>query len=148
MTQEDKELLLKDLCARLPYGVKCSTEDSIIGILSGKANETSWVILTKENKYEAVKNIKPYFRLMSSMTEEEKKECIVLFGMCQAVEPGVGSTPWYNAPETKIELVEFTFRHTHKLIDWLNKHHFDYRGLIEKGLATEAPDGMYEKKKE
>lgn len=140
MTQEEKQLLLQDLCPRLPYGVcvhiRYKEGEPCYGKLTPR--DIQWFIDSN------IENIKPYLRPMSSMTEEEKKELIVLFGMCQAIEPGVGGTPWYNAPETKIELVEFTFIHTHKLIDWLNKHHFDYRGLIEKGLALEAPEGMYD----
>ena len=123
MEAKDKELLLKDLCTRLPYGVKCSAEDSIIGILSGKANEVSWVILTKENKYEAVKNIKPYLRPMSSMTEEEKAQMKKL---------------WFDNNRVIFldpkEIRCYRF-YDSNVVDWLNAHHFDYRGLIEKGLA-------------
>ena len=96
MTDEEKHLLLKDLCARLPYGVNISS--------------------LKRDYFDDIDTdeqvVKPYLRPMSSMTEEEKKECL------------------------KITFVEAT--------DWLNSHHLDYRGLIEKGLALEAPPGMYE----
>ena len=123
MTQEDKELLLKDLCTRLPYGVKVKIVDEDIlrydrdeeGFIIGKenVNDDCFVIQCSSDSYVLVYNdFKPYLRPMSSMTEEEKKECL------------------------KITFVEAT--------DWLNSHHLDYRGLIEKGLALEAPPGMYE----
>ena len=60
----------------------------------------------------------PYLRPMSSMTEEERKEYQAFFN--------------YDGVE-----------YPEEYIDWLNAHHFDYRGLIEKGLALEAPEGMY-----
>lgn len=123
MTQEDKQLLLKDLCARLPYGVKVKIVDEDIlrydrgeeGFIIGKenVNDDCFVIQGSSDSYVLSYNdFKPYLSPMSSMTEEEKKECL------------------------KITFVEAT--------DWLNSHHFDYRGLIEKGLALEAPPGMYE----
>ena len=122
MTHEDKELLLKDLCARIPYGVKVKvlnedilSQDNEEGFIVGKenVNDDCFVIQCSSDSYVLVYNdFKPYLRPMSSMTEEEKKECL------------------------KITFVEAT--------DWLNSHHFDYRGLIEKGLALEAPAGMYE----
>ena len=129
MTQEDRELLLKDLCARLPYGV-------VVGY-SGKDNPNT---LDKMGKVIYVdirfgmiqmqsesgisyglppsEFIKPYLRSMSSMTEEEKIDYQAFFN--------------YDGVE-----------YPEEYIDWLNAHHFDYRGLIEKGLALEAPEGMY-----
>ena len=123
MIREDKELLLKDLCTRLPYGVKVKIVDEDIlrydhseeGFIVGKenVNDDCFVIQGSSDSYVlSYSDFKPYLRPMSSMTEEEKKECL------------------------KITFVEAT--------DWLNSHHFDYRGLIEKGLALEAPAGMYE----
>ena len=61
MTQEDKQLLLKDLCARLPYKViiKSIGENKIIGL---------WDLRDIDNLP------LPYLRPMSSMTEEENKK--------------------------------------------------------------------------
>ena len=120
MTQEDKELLLKDLCGRLPYGVKVQwvTETTeLIGIIEDIA-QVGYDI----NDYDvaAIEDIKPYLRPMSSMTEEEENEWMKL-GF-KVLKKGVSS------------IIEY---------DWLNDHHFDYRGLIEKRLAIEAPEGMY-----
>ena len=134
MTQEDKELLLKDLSARLPYNVKIHikgeyktphtifsiyVEDKTVGYFKGlQYNE------------EFIKNIKPYLRPMSSMTEEEKEEFNKIKESVEA--------KFINA----INDDGFTLAY-YELIDWLNKHHFDYRGLIFRGLALEAKDGMY-----
>ena len=121
---EEKELLLKDLCARLPYGVKCQMEDKLI------INDSPFYdYILSERHIELFRNhkdfyIKPYLRPMSSMTEEEKQEY-------KHIAPGIEIENGVHIPNV------------HQ-IDWLNAHHFDYRGLIEKGLALEAPEGMYE----
>ena len=135
MKQEDKELLRKDLCARSPYGVKIHLESpeygELIGTLDAVYPTDDRVIvddLSKAIAYHNVRcggfnlgenNIKPYLRPMSSMTEEEEEE-------------------WWEFKD------ENTIVESHSYsIDWLNAHHFDYRGLIEKGLALEAPEDMY-----
>jgi len=112
MTQKEKQLLLKDLCARLPYGVKVD----VSSVEEWKELTLTPFILS--NYYDDIEKIKPYLRPMSSMTEEEYTE----FG--------------YD-----------TLRYTMQDIDWLNAHHFDYRDLIEKELALEAPTDMYKKTK-
>lgn len=121
MTQEEKELLLKDLCARLCYGVK-------FGIGLGKLGKYDLVeINTKKGKvlfghglYTDLETCRPYLRPMSSMTEEEKED--------------------YNS---KFEGRDFSWEIYYGSTDWLNAHHFDYRDLIKKGLALEAPEDMY-----
>ena len=121
MTQEDKELLLKDLCARLPYGVKYD-----IVLDDGEYGSGGVLYDDLKNGYLDIEDlhiVRPYLRPMSSMTEEENHTY-----WCMNANPGTGVDYIVFAPE---------------LIDWLNAHHFDYRGLIEKGLAIEAPDGMY-----
>ena len=115
MTEQDKQLLLKDLCARLPYGVKVNEGDVIIESLHNicKVGDNEYNINTLfDDKYTgfSVDDVKPYLRPVSNMTEEERKEY----------------TEWlpdgYNID---------TF-------DWLNAHHFDYRGLIPMGLAIDC----------
>ena len=125
MTQEEKQLLLQDLCARLPYGVKCKAYDCI----NYPYNGDGFIIAIGQNYIETtysseegifpVGGVLPYLRPMSSMTEEEKNEHF-------------GRTMTIDIVQTSKEVIH-----------WLNKHHFDYRGLIEKGLALEAPEGMY-----
>ena len=118
MTQKDKELLLKDLCARLPFKVKISVNDKIeslqgINILDNVVEYGSFLSCN-------IEEVKPYLRPMSSMTDEEKLEYRKTQWMYQAD---------YCAPEYFDDIDSY---------DWLNKNHFDYRGLIEKGLAIDA----------
>lgn len=116
MTQEEKQLLLKDLCARLPYGVKVKNVKNNFDINTFNHNVEEIKFLIEEY------NIKPYLRSMSSMTEEELK----MFKQLQVEADEAG-----------------TFEGDMLLYDWLNKNHFDYRLLIFQGLALEAPEGMY-----
>ena len=123
MTQKEKELLLKDICARLPYGFTLyrESDDCIITIKPGDISTFSHFL-----EYSESEDFKPYLRPMSSMTEEEEKE-------------------FCNFEFTK-SLKGFLYMiNNYEQIDWLNVHHFDYRCLIEKGLALEAPEGMYDK---
>ena len=111
---KDKELLHKDICGRLPYGLmglvhNASGNDYNISITGGDIDLLLQHFI----------NIKPYLRSMDSMTEEERKEYKHLVAFSGSPDGAAN------------------------FIDWLNVHHFDYRSLIEKGLALEAPDGMY-----
>ena len=123
MTKEDQELLLKDLCARLPYGVKVQVygDDQFYGpAILAKIDVKRKVVVF--NFDVPVEDVKPYLRPMSSMTEEELK----MFKQLQVEADEAG-----------------TFEGDMLLYDWLNKNHFDYRLLIFQGLALEAPEGMY-----
>lgn len=128
MKQEDKELLLKDLCARLPYGFVVHRYSDNRDI-TFKQNEID--LFAHFLEYSEGKNFKPYLRPMSSMTEEEKIELSCLFG-------GIPNEDYIYKPYTDISYSVFG-----EVIDWLNAHHFDYQGLISKGLALEAPEEMY-----
>ena len=151
MTQEEKELLIKDLCERLPYGVKCcdfcyNDEGDIVNTI-----ETLECIYPSimEYKYKDVdakhdiERIKPYLRPMSSMTEEEKKE------LKEATCPG--GTGYFDEQYLICPMSHFSERIGYNfmsdILDWLNKYHFDYRGLIPMGLALEAPEDMYKDEK-
>jgi len=132
MTQEEKELLLIDLSARLPYGViaQVSYKDGdgwkteyrkVLGIYTDEQVYVDCV-------YTDLENVKPYLRPMSSMTEEERNE-------------------YFDFRNQELQRVAFAEIGRESAIaevsDWLNEHYFDYRGLIEKGLALEASDEMY-----
>ena len=115
MKQEDIELLLKELCTRLPHGVKVNLNlnDNIYyftGIYSFKVCVLS--VDNEDNVYTTVgiNCIKPYLFPLSSMTDEQK-------------------TLW--------DYIDNYADH-HEAVDWLNKNHFDYRGLIDMGLAIDA----------
>ena len=130
MTQEEKELLIKDLCSRLPY-------ECIISIAEGGIDGIQWADVTL-NSYlfhqimeeDAWEYVKPYLRPMSSMTGEEQQEYNDLYYQVPIQVSGI------NAYRDR-KMVETLH------IDWLNKNMFDYRELIEKGLALEATEGMY-----
>lgn len=113
MTQEEKELLLKDLCARLPYRVVVRTEVYNTVIL-----EPFYL-----DQCESVHPI-AYLRPMSSITEEEKGEIKPLFSK---LTDEFGKRVLV-VRQNKMALYQ----------DWLNAHHFDYRGLIPMGLAIEV----------
>ena len=129
MTQEEKELLLKDLCARLPYRVyvhvRYKEGEPCYGKLTPR--DIQWFIDSN------IEVIKPYLRPMSSMTEEEQKE----------LEKIIDGILGYKARNYFHSEDDYKWNTLYEAIDWLNTHHFDYRGLIEKGLALEAPKGMY-----
>ena len=110
MTQEEKQLLLVDLCARLPYGVVVKDRNGVH-------------VLTRGNTELGTEYIKPYLRPMSSMTEEETDEFILISD----------TVLWLGDKRSTCIL-------SLEQMDWLNSHHFDYRGLIEKGLAIEVTE--------
>ena len=110
MEQKLKDLLVKDLCARLPYGVKCN-------INFNQKDGTLTTELLQGVMIDSI-SVKPYLRPMSSMTEEERKE-------------------YERFSHFSIGLAPI-------LMDWFYSHHLDCCGLIEKGLALEAPKDMYD----
>ncbi len=114
MTQEDKELLYKDLCARLPYGVKMSVNDRV-EVLQG-INTVDNVIEYSSFLASGIEYCTPYLFPLSSITREQKKEYHSIIER------------WTYDSSYSIS----------DITDWLNKNHFDYRGLIEKGLAIDA----------
>jgi hypothetical protein len=125
MTQKDKSLLLQDLCGRLYCGVICQIYDDKYGYkllgIDGDVLHIDCPVYDEGDGYVEIDYCKPYLRPMSSMTDEEKIE---YHNLC------------YNYYSVYFDTTES--------IDWLNAHHFDYRGLIEKDLAIEAPKGMYD----
>ena len=113
MTQEDKQLLLKDLCARLPYGVIVNTSRGDSKLWSIEICENEQYICLTNIGSELIDHVKPHLRPVSSMTEEELQYTESHILTCDTES------------------------------DFYLSHHIDYRGLIEKGLALEAPEGMY-----
>lgn len=128
MIQEYKQLVLKDLCARLPYGVKCKvwygpkspalnekdkyTDDILETINPKKGNCAFHNAIGYDFGFFPVEHVKPYLRPMSSMTAKEREEL-----------------SYYQNP---IQRTDFYY-----------SHHIDCRFMIEEGLALEAPEGMY-----
>lgn len=130
MTREEKEILLKDLSARLPYKCKYKASKEITHWHKLTLN-TGTIDKIIDDYYD---EIKPYLRPMSSMTEEERKEIENIF---------LQDTQEIFKDPVEIRASSF---YDADALDWYLKKHFDYRKLIEKGLAIEAPEGMYESK--
>lgn len=151
MTQKEKSLLLQDLCARLLYGVIVDYKENEFELPHWKITaiypETmdGWISYYKRigagsesgSKPFKIGEVKPYLRPMSSMTEEERKEIEELIKSHKPSPDGIINN---KGMDNLLFSVSSTSGY---LIDWLNAHHFDYRGLIEKGLALEAPKDMY-----
>ena len=122
MKQEHKELLLRDLCARLPDGIKasyygadeeCETWDEVDGVAFDYVEIGQYSL--------PIERVKPYLFPLSSMTDEEWEE----YQKIRMID-------WVHGD------INGTFINAGLIVDWLNAHHFDYRGLIEKGLAIDA----------
>jgi len=141
MEKEDKQLLLQDLTARLLYGIKVLYNDEICTIDTISSDGQS--LLKNEYGIEFpniedslfvdLENIKPYLRPMDSMTDEEVTE--LAYKVFQQpdidiVRRWVFENKLYPSIDGNPVIV----------IDWLNKRHFDFRGLIEKGLALEVTE--------
>lgn len=146
MTQNEKELLLKDLSGRLPYGVKCEViKRRIDGEMVYIQNRTDALELTVNNVKELITNnlyeIKPYLFPLSNVTEEHKKEFVKYSDYITREENCGRHTELYY-----YDMVwhEENLYPNYDSIDWLNANHFDYRGLIPMGLAIDATGlGIY-----
>lgn len=143
MTTEERDLLLRDLGARLPYGVKCELlhygckhAARIIGLNDFVAKAI--VPGTSITKEIPIKDVKLFLFPLSFMTENQKKEFNNLTTSIKLDSSEIGSAIDYNMD---IDINEYSYVSLEDMItciDWLNSHHFDYRGLIEKGLAIDA----------
>lgn len=143
MTKEDKELLLKDLCARL-YTCNCMNGTALTVALTNEQplESNQWLISNYDcykdkfivsnivyasdvERLVDIDNIRPYLFPLSSMTEEQKKE---YRKVCELDTEILSKHPMDGTPFPALYYSQ----------DWLDKNHFDYRGLIEKGLALDA----------
>lgn len=123
MKKEDMDLLQKDLCGRLPYGVKGNYQNSDDELLR---EVTIMYRYLEPNGMVMTGDIKPYLFPLSSMTDEQKDEIDKFFKSIEGQLVGLMGRTVY-------------------LIDFLNKNHFDYRELIKEGLAIDATGlGIYE----
>lgn len=147
MTQEEKDILIKDLCGRLPYMPKVHADDGLSPDGKGSdytllgVNAHKCIVLlgldfdgVYATHKEYLNNIKPYLRPMDSMTKEEEEAWL-----WKKSDGGWG----------------FDEKDFDDNVDWLNAHHFDHRkiydkkedtwkSMIEMGLALPSPDGMYD----
>lgn len=134
MTQEQKDLLLKDLCARLPYRVMCRCDNiKVEGVLKEIGMNYNMCRLydsfTDEFENCYIFDCKPYLFPLSSITDEQ------IMQSPNSVHVGDLEDLRYDSESTELN---GHFTDLVDLIDWLNKNHFDYRNLIPMGLAIDA----------
>jgi hypothetical protein len=124
MKKEEKEILYQDLSSRLPYDVRVKYES-----ITGKSLNKEGILDEINRRNVSISGqrgyslglVKPYLRRMTSMTTTEKETYAKL------LFPNLGGL----------------YEDYYKALDYLHSRHLDYRGLIDKGLALEAPTGMY-----
>lgn len=151
MEKESKKLLLKEICTRAPYGVKCvfhGKNGEIIASTVVKVDIENEMVYHRPDGQDLVYvhnvesgNVNPYLRPLSSMTDEEKEEFRTLIfpeASCAYEDCLEWDAQIIGGGYLQISVEDFS-----NVMDWFNAHHFDYRGLIEKGLAFEAPEDMY-----
>ena len=150
MTQADKKLLLKDLCARLPYGVKVKVLNEDIlrydyyseegGFIKGieNINDGLFVIECRKDGYVlSYDEFKPYLFPLSSIIEMlEELNTIGFFKYCDTIA-NVSHLESKNGISEEI-YTYIDIESISGLMNFFNSHHIDYRGLIEKGLAIDA----------
>ena len=146
MKTGDKELLLRDLCARLPYGVKMqkfNEQNVFVDLYAINLNNYTIDFYTYKGKSLTIANTsklarygillyKPCLFPMSSMTEEQREEFLNI----QTEERQILLNALIEYKSGKYDKIPIIA--PYKQIEWLNKNHFDYRGLIEKGLAIDC----------
>lgn len=143
MTQEDKELLLRDLCGRLPYGVviqeKCIEHDKTFLPYPGDNKLVNIdvhedLVITNSGSRYYIEEFKPYLLPLYSMTREQREEI-----EDKLIFPNKSDGGWIEILYNNKYEIPFWF------VDFCNKNHLDYRGLIEKSLALDATNlGIYE----
>lgn len=134
MNEQEKELVIKDLCGRLPYGVKIKEEyGDYINVNIHNANIEHLIDRVVSGLDKLV------LRPLSSMTKEEEEECVLhdlgYWDNGKYEDEESGSTIYIGE---SFQLIPST-----DTFDYVDRKGFDYRGLIPKGLALEAPEGMY-----
>ena len=140
MTEEDKDLLLKDLCARLPYGVKIHANDTDVniekvGVLSMVDNDAVIAFTCDDENtynYVTIHEVKPYLFPLSSMTKEQLFDVQEMLGKNE-IEIEDSFLRILDSDRNTISYLEIL-----ALLEWFYKNHFDINGLIEKGLAIDA----------
>ncbi len=153
MTQEHAKLLLKDLSARLPYGVKLqvsSWDDEKMEYVDKaetlySISRDGYVRTSNEDRDFYIDDVKPYLFPISSMTDEQMEE---LEELCDIYSPDDDYRPYaYLGIKVLYKHIlddGYRFNLKRDVIDWFNKNHLDYRGLIEMGLAVDATGlGIY-----
>lgn len=140
MTNQDRELLLVDLAGRIPYNVKChyvgmdsetfEDIDKIVTLYSIDFDYFS--VLLEEDSLLPIDKVMPYLFPLSSMTEQQETEFAKLF------KKKNGPEDFFYDYEEDMKPIQMLNYYPYEILDWLNRNHFDYRGLIDKGIAMDA----------
>lgn len=137
MTQNEKDLLLKDLCARLPYGVKLYGNSNVMMCIGPYTLNTITLdrIFNKHTEYVPFDEVKPYLFPLSSIAEEQKYDFY-----CRFIESDYGFEDFkeYYLDNGMWHKLLTTLDDIEAIIDWFHKNHIDYRGLIPMDLAIDA----------
>jgi len=127
----NKQLLVSQLGSMLPYHTKVDYRGSIVD-------------LTEQCRSVSLELCRPYLRPMSSMTRDESKELtLYVFSYDDTEYLGDGKWCYEDYIYVGDGIYRLNYNEVSRAIEWLNEHHFDHRGLIEMGLAVEAPEDMY-----
>ena len=139
MNEQDRELLFIDLCGRIPYKVRMFEIEPINDIqsnltLQSISNKASVICITPSGGAigSSIDAFKPYLFPLSSMTEEQREEFLNI----QTEERQILLNALIEYKSGKYDKIPIIA--PYKQIEWLNKNHFDYRGLIERGLAIDC----------
>lgn len=127
----NKQLLVSQLGSMLPYHTKVEYRGSIVD-------------LTEQYRSVSLELCRPYLRPMSSMTKEESEELTLYAFACSSTD-FLDDGKWFHRDFIYVGdgIYRLKYNEASRAIEWLNEHHFDHRGLIEMGLAVEAPEDMY-----
>ena len=138
MTEEQHKLLVQDIFSRFPYGIVCDiTMDGTT--ITEKLGEGG-LFQFKNGRMEIV----PYLRPLLSMTDSEYEEMNKVLDGGDDAHIFLKHPGWLELWLDSIETDSTIWMHDiFGVVDWLNEHHFDFRGLIEQGLAKPAPEDMY-----
>lgn len=151
MTQEEKDLLIKDLCGRSPYNIMVDYDSNIyiLNEIDPACKDIDYITVRIQDverlmcaKSVMIENIKPYLRPLSNMTKDEKEE---LKQYLDAEELDCSGFGYIEGGTLENYVSNIPYSICSYVIDWLLAHHFDYRGLIDRGLALEAKEGMYDR---
>ena len=132
MIQENKEILIKDLCARLPYGVKVLFENEVFSIDYISAVYEEIKLDIPDNYTLDISNVKPYLFPLSSMTREQLFDVQEILGKNE-IEIGDDFLRIVDSERNTITYLEIL-----AVFEWFYKNHFDIYGLIPMGLAIDA----------
>lgn len=144
MKKEQEDLMLKEICARMPYGVSVYYADyddyyPVKGIRKSPLGYFELELDAVESSiYCSIDEVKLCLLPMSNITEEQYDELERM-----TLNDYMDHMRITNELREKVDFITHWPLYSPDVIDWFNRNHFDYRGLIEMGLALKAPDGMY-----